>query len=56
MVFDDSSHTTIIRTELGKQTGDVYCQTADGQWWKTWDGVVRTGEEVKQLHYPRITD
>jgi hypothetical protein len=47
VLSDDLSY--VVRTELGEQTGDRYYQTADGRWWKDWDGVTRTGEEVKQL-------
>ena len=44
----------IIREELGKQTGDVRSQTADGRWWVTYNGqVVGTGDEVKTLWRPK---
>ena len=42
----------VIRTELGEGTGDEYWQTADGQWWENWDGIEKTGQEVKILTKP----
>jgi len=47
MVNNDNS-LIIIRRELGKGTGDILYQTADGRWWeKAWDGQIRTGQEVR---------
>ncbi len=39
----------IVRTKLGNQTGDELHQTADGLWWKEWDGTIRTGQELRKL-------
>ena len=36
----------IVKTKLGKNTGESYWQTGDGRWWKNWDGIDRTREEV----------
>ena len=38
----------IIREKAGVGTGDRLWQTADGRWWKNWDGTVKTGEEVRR--------
>lgn len=37
----------IINERLGNGTGEKYYQTKDGRWWRPWDGIVRTGEQVK---------
>lgn len=39
----------VVRIELGEGTGDEYCQTADGKWWEKWDGVTRTGQELRLI-------
>jgi hypothetical protein len=50
MVYCEDYSNLVIRTEPGEKTGERYYQTADGRWWKDWDGVTRTGEEVKLLY------
>ncbi len=42
----------IVRTEYGPGTGDEKVQTTDGRWWVKWDGIDRTGQELKELHRP----
>ncbi len=37
----------IIREKMGRGTGDRLLQTEDGRWWERWDGVVKTGEEIR---------
>ncbi len=39
----------IVKTEYGQGTGESYWQTEDGRWWKNWDGIDRTGEEVRTM-------
>ena len=40
----------VIRTRLGRGTGDEFHQTADGRWWEKWRGQpIGTGEEIKPL-------
>jgi len=42
----------IIKTQLGKYTGDIIYQTADGRYWKKWRGeTLHTGEEIKKIRY-----
>jgi len=47
IVVDDGTKLKIIKEELGKNTGDVLFQTEDGRWWKVWDGIIRTGQDIK---------
>jgi hypothetical protein len=47
MVGNGHTSLRIVRTESGEKTGEQYYQTEDGQWWKDWDGVTRTGEELR---------
>ncbi len=47
MVGNCSRERRIVRTELGKYTGDEYYQTEDGVWWEKWDGYDKTGGEVR---------
>jgi hypothetical protein len=37
----------IIREIAGRGTGDRLLQTEDSRWWERWDGIVKTGEEVR---------
>ena len=49
MVYDDSTN-QVVRTKLGRQTGDVLYQTVDGRWWKRLEGEgLQTGEEIRRL-------
>jgi len=41
----------IVNTRMGPSTADVEYQTVDGRWWKKWDGIVKTGQEVRQLKF-----
>lgn len=52
MVNDEDYSDVIVRTELTGRTGEERWQTADGRWWRKWDGIVRTGQEVKELRKP----
>ena len=47
MVDNYPQQRRIVRTELGKGTGEQYYQTEDGQWWEHWDGNDRTGQELR---------
>ena len=47
MVGNGCTSLRIVRTELGEKTGEEYYQTEDGRWWKQWDGIDRTGEELR---------
>lgn len=47
MVGNGNTSLKIVRTELGEKTGEEHYQTEDGRWWEKWDGVDRTGEEVR---------
>jgi len=49
---EDFPSDVIVRTILGPRTGDEEHQTADGRWWRNWDGQDRTGQEVKALYKP----
>ncbi len=53
MVNNKDYSNAIIRTEYGPGTGDETYKTADGRWWRDWDGIDRTGQEVKVLHKPK---
>ena len=41
----------VVKTEFGFYTNDKKYQTADGRWWKDWDGQVRTGQELRKLYF-----
>ena len=47
MVNNGYNSLRIVRTELGERTGEQYYQTDDGRWWEDWDGIDRTGEELR---------
>jgi len=44
----NSTELHIVREVPGEGTGDVCYQTHDGRWWKPWDGIDKTGEEVRK--------
>lgn len=54
MVYVGDYSDVIVRTKLGRGTGDEHYQTADGRWWDKWDGTERTGQEVRRLRRPKI--
>lgn len=37
----------IVREKAGRGTGDKLLQTEDERWWEPWDGIEKTGEEVR---------
>lgn len=47
MVNNGENTLRIVRFEPGEKTGESYYQTNDGRWWEDWDGVTRTGEELR---------
>jgi len=55
MVYNEDCSDVIIHTEYGPGTGDETHKTADGRWWKIWDGIDRTGQELKVLRWPQDT-
>lgn len=50
MVNDNDNSGLIVKTRFGPYTGDESYQTIDGCWWSKWDGVVRTGQELRELY------
>ena len=49
MVNDAPDIEKVVRYEDGPQTGDRIKVTADGRRWVEWDGIERTGQELKLL-------
>ena len=53
MIYDEDRHRIgqqpVIRSRPGNGTGETVYQTADGVWWRSWDGRIRTGERIETL-------